>query len=209
MFWAEDVPVWESSGDDDVGGGGKVNVSVWAGNYFGLSNVRKSPPPDSWASDPENDVAILHIVISPGGEPILPRANSDGVNRSLYLIEGHTNGVKVDGRAISERACLDMDSTKDVLIVQGRPIGEPVASHGPFVMNTYAEINDAIADYRRTGFGGWPWSREDVVFPREKGRFAVINGVETRPPTKTIGKKVDPESVRRRARLQTSRTSWE
>jgi hypothetical protein len=125
------------------------------------------------------------------------------------LIEGHTNGVKVDGRAISERACLDMDSTKDVLIVQGRPIGEPVASHGPFVMNTYAEIDDAIADYRRTGFGGWPWSREDVVFPREKGRFAVINGVETRPPTKTIGKKVDPESVRRRARLQTSRTSWE
>ena len=106
MFWAEDVPVWESSGDDDVGGGGKVNVSVWAGNYFGLSNVRKSPPPDSWASDPENDVAILHIVISPGGEPILPRANSDGVNRSLYLIEGHTNGVKVDGRAISERAFL-------------------------------------------------------------------------------------------------------
>ncbi|KAL3806515.1 hypothetical protein ACHAXA_002557 [Cyclostephanos tholiformis] len=184
MFWAEDVPVWES-----------------------------------WASDPENDVAILHIVISPGGELILPRANRDGVNRSLYLIEGHTNGVKVDGRVISERACLDMDSTRDVLIenptsttsegsandddddfngrraefllLQGRPIGEPVASHGPFVMNTYAEIDDAISDYRRTGFGGWPWSRDDVVFPREKGRFAVINGVETRPPTKTIGKKVE------------------
>ncbi|KAL3821708.1 hypothetical protein ACHAXA_003266 [Cyclostephanos tholiformis] len=199
-IYRKTCPFGSRRGTTTSAGGGKVNISVWAGNYFGLSNVRKSPPPDSWASDPENDVAILHIVISPGGEPILPRANSDGVNRSLYLIEGHER----------ERACLDMDSTKDVLIVQGRPIGEPVAtSHGPFVMNTYAEIDDAIADYRRTGFGGWPWSREDVVFPREKGRFAVINGVETRPPTKTIGKKVDPESVRRRARLQTSRTSWE
>jgi redox-sensitive bicupin YhaK (pirin superfamily) len=151
---------------------------------------------------------------------ILPKANRDGVNRSLYLIEGHGNGIVVDGEVIGERVCLEMDATVDVsienpsspsdgaaadrndyddddgrraefLLLQGRPIGEPVAQHGPFVMNTRAEINDAIMDYRRTGFGGWPWARDDVVFPRDKGRFAVINGVETRPPPSKMDRKED------------------
>ena len=55
---------------------------------------------------------------------------------------------------------------------QGRPIGEPVAQHGPFVMNTRAEIEQAIADYQRTRFGGWPWPSDDPVHAREEGRFA-------------------------------------
>ena len=65
---------------------------------------------------------------------------------------------------------------------QGRPIAEPVAQHGPFVMNTQAEIQQAFADYRRTEFGGWPWPDNAVVFPREKGRFAKFGGEETTPP---------------------------
>ena len=60
----------------------------------------------------------------------------------------------------------------EVLVLQGRPIGEPVVKHGPFVMNSREEIEDAIADYRRTRFGGWPWASEDPVAPREEGRFA-------------------------------------
>jgi hypothetical protein len=60
----------------------------------------------------------------------------------------------------------------EILVLQGRPIAEPVAQYGPFVMNTRAEIEQAFADYRRTAFGGWPWDRPDPVHPVAQGRFA-------------------------------------
>ena len=59
-----------------------------------------------------------------------------------------------------------------MLFLQGLPINEPVVQHGPFVMNTPQEIQQAISDYRSTQFGGWPWERYDHVHPHERGRFA-------------------------------------
>ena len=57
-------------------------------------------------------------------------------------------------------------------MLQGRPIAEPVAQYGPFVMNTRSELEQAFADYRRTQFGGWPFSDNEPVHPRQRGRFA-------------------------------------
>ena len=37
----------------------------------------------------------------------------------------------------------------------------------------------------RTQFGGWPWNEDAVIFPRDKGRFALFNGKESLPPTTT------------------------
>jgi hypothetical protein len=65
------------------------------------------------------------------------------------------------------------EETSELLLLQGRPIGEPVAAYGPFVMNSQAEIQKAFSDYQRTRFGGWPWPSTGPVHPRESGRFAV------------------------------------
>merc|ERR1711935_551335 len=110
---------------------------------------------DSWATDPENDVAVLRIVVKPGGKMVLPRAKKgeQGINRTLYLLDG-LDGVKIDGKIVKEKVCMTLDATKDIslalsheaqdasefLLLQGKPIDEPVVQHGPFVMNTKNEI---------------------------------------------------------------------
>ncbi len=214
MFWANDVPKFVSED-------GKTSVTSWFGDYFleggggeeeddgnaagqdkkqhpngGEKKKQNLPPPNSWASDPENDVAVLHICLKPGGKLVLPKANKQGrINRSLYLVEGYDYGVHVGNEQIQDKVVLEMDSSNDVqlhlpesalgpcefLLLQGKPIDEPVAQHGPFVMNTWAEISQAFDDYGRTKFGGWPWPSDEMVFPQEKGRFALLNGVESYP----------------------------
>ena len=189
MFWAHEVPV--------VAPNDKVSVTLWSGtNYFGVTS-NNAPPPDSWAANVDNDVAIWHITIQAGGKLTLPMANQgSAVNRSLFYIEGGASQMKVDGMEIGNRVVLQVkpdeeitlemsdeaDTAGELLLLQGRPLNEPVKQYGPFVMNTDAEINQAFADYRATQFGGWPWSRDDMIFPKEKGRFAKLNGKETGPP---------------------------
>ena len=60
----------------------------------------------------------------------------------------------------------------EILVLQGRPIGEPVEQYGPFVMNDREGIAQTFADYQQTGFGGWPWPVDDPVHGADQGRFA-------------------------------------
>lgn len=172
MLWNDTIPTIGSEEED-------VFVEVIAGNLS--EKTAPTPPPDSWASPEENEVAIYNIRLKADAEFELPAA-SEGINRTVYYYEG--NGLKLEELEIPHYHAAEVDETKKLifkngsevsklLILQGKPIDEPVVQHGPFVMNTKQEIHQAFADYQQTQFGGWPWDRYDQVHDREKGRFAL------------------------------------
>lgn len=158
--------------------GRHTDLTVVAGRYNELSPL--APPPRSWASRPDSDVAIWTLALEPGARFTLPAARSQS-RRMLYFFRGAQLAVGShavnSAQAIELRPGLDLTlengaEPSELLLLQGRPIGEPVAQRGPFVMNSPSEIQQAYADYRRTGFGGWPWDRDDPVHGTSTERFA-------------------------------------
>jgi redox-sensitive bicupin YhaK (pirin superfamily) len=171
MFWDHDVPRHRPAPG--------VEVTIVAG---ALEDAQPpAPPPDSWAANADADLAIWLITLDQGASWTLPRAQSATTARTLYFFSG--SKLEIADRALSKSAAIEVaadepvtlaapDGKVEVLLMQGRPIGEPVAQYGPFVMNTRAELEQAFNDYRRTQFGGWPFRANDPVHPRERGRFA-------------------------------------
>jgi quercetin 2,3-dioxygenase len=178
MFWAEQIP--RHLHTDAAGRSTEVNCV--AGRISPTApELPLPPPPDSWAAQPEGNVAIWTIKMQPGAQWTLPRALGQGVRRQLYFFKG--SSVTMAGQAITEHAALEIKADLDValhngpletefLLLQGTPIAEPVAQYGPFVMNTQAEVQQAFSDYRRTEFGGWPWPDNAPVHGPGPGRFA-------------------------------------
>jgi quercetin 2,3-dioxygenase len=174
MLWNRDIP--RCAFQDEAGR--RTEVTVVAGQLDGRR--APPPPPRSWASRPDSDVAIWTIRMEPGAVWTLPPASGPRVNRTLYFFKGEA--LKVADQQVRSHLALAMrpevpvrleaTGACEVLMLQGRPIGEPVVQHGPFVMNHRAEIQQAFQDYQRTGFGGWPWRTDDPVHGREEGRFA-------------------------------------
>ena len=175
MLWEHDIPRVTATDPE----GRTSEVVVVAGD---LRDDRALPaPPDSWASRAEADVAIWTVRLDAGARIELPPASGSDTVRTLYFFEGpslhigerridHSSGVLLD----AQQAVTLTAGSGDVecLVLQGRPIAEPVAQYGPFVMNTEAEIHEAFADYRRTQFGGWPWPDDGPTHGRDMRRFA-------------------------------------
>lgn len=169
MLWDKDIPRVKHEG---------VEITVVAGALDGKRPP--APPPDSWAARPESDVAIWCVRLAAGAKWTMPAAASEDTVRVLYFFAGPE--LRVGDHVAKTHAGLVVKSDEpvtveagdgeiEILVLQGRPIGEPVVAHGPFVMNSRAEIERAFADYRRTRFGGWPWPTDDPVHGRDD-RFA-------------------------------------
>jgi redox-sensitive bicupin YhaK (pirin superfamily) len=158
--------------------GRRTEITLIAGHIGDA--VAPAPPPHSWAANPDHDVAIWTIALEPNAIFTLPRAHAS-TNRSLYFFRGRS--LALAGQPIDAHAALKVRADADVtiengsdpselLLLQAKPIIEPVVQYGPFVMNSRAEIQQAILDYQRTSFGGWPWPTNAPVHAREAGRFA-------------------------------------
>lgn len=174
MFWADSIPVYSHTDSN----GNCTEVEIVAGSIDDLKAA--SPPPNSWAANEDHEVAVWNIQMEPNAQWQVPVA-SEGVNRTLYYYEG--SGLTIDDQVIPEYHAAELTNgvitlkngsgTGKLLMLQGKPIGEPVVQHGPFVMNSKEEIMQAFQDYQKDEYGGWPWPRRDQVNPREKGRFAL------------------------------------
>ncbi len=190
MLWSQDIPRRDFSDAQ----GRKTTVAVIAGRLAD-AGAPLAPPPDSWASQPEADVAIWTLHMAPGARWTLPAATGQGTRRNVYFFKGST--ISVAGQDVSGHAVMELHAGQNVelvntgsedaelLMLQGRPIGEPVAQYGPFVMNTQAEIAQTMADYQRTQFGGWSFDSEAPVHEREAARFAVHPGGREEKPQET------------------------
>ncbi|MBK5280255.1 MAG: pirin family protein [Bacteroidia bacterium] len=174
MLWSDTIPEFTSKDEH----GKSTFVRVIAGK---INNTKApSPAPNSWAADSNHKVAIWIIRMEAGAKWMLPTASAT-VNRSLYFYKGES--IQLAEKNFTSHQAVELHADFDVelkngndesylLLLQGNPINEPVVQQGPFVMNTQAEIQQAMTEYRQTEFGGWPWPSYEHVHPRAKSRFA-------------------------------------
>ena len=181
MLWNEDIPIVKHT---DISG--KVTtIQLVAGTIGDINSLPSTP--DSWAAKPENAVAVYTVKMESGALWTLSKTKAN-TNRSIFFYKGED--IEVEEQTIGSNHIIEVVSGEDItikngnsgayfLVLEGKPIGEPVAQHGPFVMNTQEEIRDTMKEYGKTQFGGWPWAETEVVHAKNKGRFALhSNGKE-------------------------------
>jgi redox-sensitive bicupin YhaK (pirin superfamily) len=174
MLWAEQIPKHKLEDNK----GKSTTITVVAGSFG--EQKPPAPPPDSRAAKEENEISIWLLRMEAGATCILPAA-SEAASRSLYFHRGKE--IRVAGQNVASYKSVNLHAGREVLLengpddshilmLQGRPIEERVVQYGPFVMNSEDEIQQAYADYRRSGFGGWPWPKADQAHDPSLGRFA-------------------------------------
>lgn len=139
---ADQIPVFE---EDE----GRVRVHLTSGEWHGHHGP----------VTPLRDTAVMTVDIRAGGNFTAEIAATRTI--FFYVVRG---AVTVNGREVKMRhlaqfdhagITLEVQASADALLLlcHAEPIGEPVVSHGPFVMNTRAEIETAIRDYQAGKFG--------------------------------------------------------
>ncbi len=130
-----------------------IKVRVIAGVSHGVAGA---------VTRPTTEPLVLDLALPAGASFAQPIPA--GHNAFFYVYEG---AVEVAGTRVERErmAILANDEAADgvqlqavgaarVLLVAGRPLNEPIVQYGPFVMNTPAEIHQALADFQRGVFAG-------------------------------------------------------
>ena len=174
MLWEESIPNREVKDAE----GRCTQLKIVAGSYGDIK--APSPPPDSWAASLETNLSIWTIKMEAEATWTLPAAKP-GVSRTLYFYVGSDLSIGQEripaNHMVALKAVIALplragSTPAELLLLEGRPIQEPVAHYGPFVINTRQELQQAFADYQQTQFGGWAWANNAPVHARQEERFA-------------------------------------
>ena len=155
------APKYQDLAGTDAGLGrsddGGALVRVIAGDVGGISGPGSTHTPINYA----------HVTLAPGARIEIPWPAN--YNALVYALSGRGTvgrerrpfrsgqlAVLSSGDTIAVDAAQQQDShtpALEILLLGGQPLGEPVAAHGPFVMNTRAELIEAIEDFQTGRMG--------------------------------------------------------
>jgi redox-sensitive bicupin YhaK (pirin superfamily) len=129
----------------------RVTVNLISGDWDGHAAAFTS----------DTGVSLSTLFFQPGGQVTV--SVPDGHTIFFYVIRGalDANGTQVKALQLAQfdqtggELTISTDQESILLLGHARPLNEPVVSHGPFVMNTQAEIAQAYYDYRNGKFGSW------------------------------------------------------
>ena len=141
-----------------------VTVKVIAGEALGIKAIIETRTP----------IMYLHFTLQPGASVIQPVPKE--YNAFAYVIRGqglfgsdnqkelvHRGQIIIfdkDGEEIEINVTDNTTSAFEVLLIAGKPLNEPIARYGPFVMNRREEIREAIVDYQNGAMGNIMFNKD-------------------------------------------------
>ena len=183
-IWSEDIPVVRGDGWE---------ATILCGTFGGES--AESPSPGTWALR-ENGVRIVRFQLEPGAVLRVDPA-MEGANRNVYMTSGdgadlmgtpimHNDRAKVEGGV--EMTIANGETPAVIWLLEGRPIGQKMASFGPVILGNTKEVRAALDEIRKSEYAEWPFDVVDKVHLEDgTGRFiSYPDGREERPHNRNI-----------------------
>lgn len=154
------------------------DVAVWIVTLPKAGAVVKLPPAQSdkttrafYCYEGPGQVKITGS--NGGASTTVVDSSSSSSSSSSSAVLSERTGVRTAGEF--EVELLAVGGPTRIIMLQGKPIGEPIVQQGPFVTSTREDMVETMREFQNTQFGGWPWPDPDHVFPRDQKRFTKAN----------------------------------